>query len=242
MIFNQAEFEIKCEWGLAGIEQLAPVSDVIIIVDVLSFSTCVSIAIDNEATVYPYKYKDKTAAEYAAAKRAILASPYRKTTEGYSLSPTSLLKIPKRTKLVLPSPNGATLSLAAANVPTFAGCLRNAQAIAEGIQSHKSGSRISVIPAGERWPDGSLRPSFEDLVGAGAIISYLAGTKSPEAELAKSTFNQFGNSLEHYLKHCSSGKELISRGFEEDVELAAQLNISQNVPILKESSYIRFGV
>ena len=38
MYFDQQEFDVRFEWGLAGIEALAPVSDVIVIVDVLSFS------------------------------------------------------------------------------------------------------------------------------------------------------------------------------------------------------------
>lgn len=48
MIYNQQEFEIRMEWGLKGAEMLAPVSDVMIIVDVLSFSTCVDIATQRE--------------------------------------------------------------------------------------------------------------------------------------------------------------------------------------------------
>ena len=40
-------------------------------------------------------------------------------------------------------------------------------------------------PCGERWmADSSLRPAFEDLVGAGAIIRHLWGTTSPEARLS----------------------------------------------------------
>ncbi|OUL22522.1 2-phosphosulfolactate phosphatase [Nostoc sp. 106C] len=235
MIFDQAEFALRCEWGQQGVAQLAPISDAIIIVDVLSFSTATEIATNNGAIIYPYQWRDDSAIDYAKSLKAEL-SKGRMSQEGYSLSPASLTKIPTGTKLVIPSPNGSTLTLLTGKTPTIAGCLRNSEAVAKFAQ--KYGSRIAVIPAGEKWEDGTLRPAFEDLIGAGAILSCLSGSLSPEAETAIVAFHTFQNNLLTFLKKCSSGKELIDKGYELDVELAAAFNISDCVPLFTENAYI----
>lgn len=231
--YEQAEFEIRCEWGARGVEQLASISDVAIIVDILSFSTCVEIATSRGAIVFPCHWKNE-AEEFAASLDAELA--VRRGERGvhnqYSLSPLSLSQIPEGTRLVLPSPNGSTISLATGDTPTLAGCLRNCRAVAEAAMSY--GERIAVVPAGEKWHDGSLRPAFEDWIGAGAILSYLKGNVSPEAASAIAAYRQAVPHLNDLLKQCSSGKELIGKGFESDVDLAAELDVSQGVPILRD--------
>ncbi|GJD17587.1 hypothetical protein RIVM261_025430 [Rivularia sp. IAM M-261] len=83
-----------------------------------------------------------------------------------------------------------------------------------------------------------MRFAFEDLVGAGAILSYLKGTFSPEAQVAIAAFQSCKDDLLGYLRKCSSGKELIYRGFGQDVELAAVLNVSSCVPRFVESAYV----
>lgn len=237
MIFNQAEFEIRCEWSEQGIIQLAPISDVIIIVDVLSFSTCVEIATNQEAIIFPYQWNDQSAADYAKLMNAKLASKERISNNSYSLSPTSMIKIPAETRLVLPSPNGASLTLGTGQTLTLTGCLRNCKAIADFAQNY--GTKISVIPAGEKWQNGSLRPALEDLVGAGAILSYLKGSLSPEAEVAVAVFHSIKDNLLSVLRNCSSGKELIARGFATDIELAAAINASSCVPLFRDNAYIK---
>lgn len=233
MIFDQAEFNLRCEWGPQGVTQLAAFSDVVVIVDVLSFSTCVDIATSRGAIVFPYRWQAESAAAYAAHMAAELAS--RDRTAQYSLSPASLQTISAGTRLVLPSPNGSTLTRQTGKTPTLTGCFRNCAAIAAGAQT--LGTNIAVIPAGERWADGSLRPAWEDWIGAGAILSQLPGTRSPEAEAAIVAFLQVQAQLTDVIYRCSSGKELIARGFMEDVRLASQLNISQNCPRLKDGAY-----
>jgi 2-phosphosulfolactate phosphatase len=239
MTFDQAEFAVRCEWGEHGVRHLAPISDAIIIVDVLSFSTCVDIATARGAEVYPWRWKDRTAQAFAAQINAEVAGK-RDTRHGYSLSPASLLKIPAGTRLVLSSPNGATLSLAAGTTPTFAGCLRNCRAIA--IAALRHGTRIAVIPAGERWSDGSLRPALEDWLGAGALIHHLVEVAqlslSPEAQLARAAFENTQSNLPAMLQRCSSGKELFERGFADDVELAAQYDVSDSAPRLHEQAFL----
>lgn len=235
MQVNQLEFHIRLEWGIKGIEVLAPISDVLIIVDILSFSTSVDIATSNGAIVLPYTYKDQTAQEFATTHQALLAQPKRSLSTGFTLSPSSLLKISPGTKLVLPSPNGSTLSLFTSTVPTICGCLRNAQVVAEYARGY--GKNIGIIPAGERWEDGTLRVACEDLLGAGAILSYLKGKLSPESRLAQIAFTEFKDHLTQKIKGCGSGKELIARGFEQDIDLACAVNSSDNIPILINNQY-----
>lgn len=237
MVFDQTEFEIRCEWGEHGVSVLTPISDVVIIVDVLSFSTSVDIAVDRGATVFPYLWKDERAAKFAASAKATLADPKR-TKGKLSLSPASLVNIQSGTRLVLPSPNGATLSLLGKPATVLAGCLRNARAVA--VAAMKLGTTIAVIPAGERWKaDDSLRPAFEDWIGAGAILTHLNGNRSPEAVVAVAAFKEVEGDLANYLNQCSSGKELIERGFSEDVRLASQLNVSDSVPALLNDVFVR---
>ena len=60
-----SEVNINCEWGLEGIEKFLSSSDVIIIVDVLSFSTSVDIACGNGAVLYPCYFTGSEAEVYA---------------------------------------------------------------------------------------------------------------------------------------------------------------------------------
>jgi len=228
----QSDWDIQCEWGGQGLAALAPLSDVVIIVDVLSFSTCVEIAVSRGGLVFPFAWNDARAEAFARDMGAVLAGP--RGGAPFSLSPSSLLGVSPGTRLVLPSPNGATLSLEAPG-PVLAGCLRNAAAVARTAGA--AGKRVLVLPAGERWPDGSLRPCLEDWLGAGAILDALSGPCSPEAETARAAFRALRADLPRVLHTCTSGRELVERAYTQDVDLAAALNVSDTVPVLREGAY-----
>lgn len=234
MNFDQSEYDLRCEWGMRGLLSLAASSDVVVIVDVLSFSTAIDIAVSNGACVFPYRWNDDSAERFARDKGALLASD-RTLAGQYSLSPASLRSMPAQTRFVLPSPNGSTLALSANGIPMFTACLRNAPAVAK--RAAACGSRIAVIPAGERWDDNALRPCLEDLIGAGAVLAELKGTLSPEAELVVASFTRFRRTLHDALSRCGSGKELIQRGFAQDVELAAEYAVSSAAPVFDEDRF-----
>jgi 2-phosphosulfolactate phosphatase len=77
------------------------------------------------------------------------------------------------------------------------------------------------------------------LIGAGAIISHLSGKLSPEAVAAVAAFQEARPKLAEHLAQCSSGKELIERGFADGVNLASELNTSRSAPVLVDAAYVR---
>ena len=138
---------------------------------------------------------------------------------------------------MLPSPNGARVSLAAApsGAVVLAGCLRNARAVAEVAQ--QAGRTFNVIPSGERWRDGSMRPALEDALGAGAILAP-ARPRSPEAEAAVAIFERCRDNLLMTLDACGSGRELDERGHHDDKFIAAELDASACVPRLDGIGFV----
>src|SRR5262249_24511404 len=100
---------------------------------------------------------------------------------------------------------------------------------------------VAEIPAGERWPDGSLRPAVEDLWGAGAYLAALAarriGPASPEAQVAIAAFRDASADLPRRLRDCASGRELIDYGFGPDVDIAAEFGQSRSVPVFHGASF-----
>lgn len=232
---------VVCEWGLAGVQAWAAKAAVFIIVDVLSFSTAVSVAVDRGAEIAPFPYGDPKAASLAAARiGAVAASPKRALGGQISLSPSSLKALDPGSRILLPSPNGSRLSLATGETHTLCGCFRNASAVAEAANAVVGEGLIAVIAAGERWPDQSLRPAIEDWLGAGAIINALDGVESAEASLARRTFVAAETDLAAVVRESVSGRELIDRGFEADVEIALEENASRFAPSLQGRPDERF--
>ena len=251
---RQLPYTVRMEWGPDGARTVAPGADLAVVVDVLSFGTCVSVALDRGAEVFPYPWKDTSAEDFAARHGAQLAGP--RDGGGLSLSPAALRAADSLGRLVLPSPNGSALCHALAQeVPLVASvCLRNAAATADWVAANLAEDAvIAVVAAGERWPDGTLRPAVEDQIGAGAFIAGLAAAGkggyeaaegragrhgyAPEAELAMAVFEAAEPDLREMLHSCSSGRELAGAGYGTDVDIAAELDDSDAAAILVDGAF-----
>ncbi|WP_233620690.1 2-phosphosulfolactate phosphatase [Amycolatopsis sp. WAC 01416] len=231
--------DIRLEWGTEGVGALGADCAVLVIVDVLSFCTTTDLVLGNDGRVLPVRWRDQRGAEAAKARGAILAGEKQ-----WTLRPSSVTEIPSGTLLALPSPNGATLCDAAATTGAvvLAGCLRNAAAVAERAAELADGAPIGVIPAGERWgigihteatTFGPLRPCVEDQLGAGAIVAALDGYGRLSAEARLAAIAAKSIDIAEALTECSSGRELAAAGHANDVTLAAKLDTSSRVPLLR---------
>ncbi|MCE6993547.1 2-phosphosulfolactate phosphatase [Saccharothrix sp. S26] len=228
-MFGQEGCRLRLEWGPEGVAALGEQCAVLVIVDVLSFSTAVDVVVARGGAVRPVRWADRAAAA-------------RPADPSWELRPSSLVTVPAGTELELASPNGATLcSLASATgAVVLAGCLRNARAVAAAARELAEGGPIGVVPAGERWgvnvvesaEAGPLRPAVEDLLGAGAIMSSLLGYGSASVEAALAAETYAWASVEDVVAGCVSGRELIAAGHADDVALASQVNVSTAVPRL----------
>jgi len=237
----QRGFGVRFDWGPTGARRLAPGSALAVVVDVLSFTTSVSVLVEAGTRVYPYPWEDGR--DFARRHGAAIAVGRRAVTAAapWSLSPAALRRAPATPRLVLPSPNGSAIAAAIQDhCGLVAGSLRNAGAVGRWLASCGVGTvdrPLTVVAAGERWPDGSLRPALEDLLGAGAVIAALAGTSlSPEAAAALAAFRACAD-IPAAVATSASGRELAAIGFAEDVAVAVEVDASVAVPLMVDGAF-----
>lgn len=223
------------EWGRAGLREAGRQADVVVVVDVLSFTTSVAVAAEHDVLVHPIRPGERYAASVARRLGAHLAG---KRGAAVSLSPATLARLDPGDRVVLASPHGATLALeaAATGASVVAASLRNAGAVAQWLGGHQR--RVVVIAAGETWRDGAPRTAIEDFLGAGALLSHFpTSALSAEARVAAEAFRASQGELEAILRGCTSGRELAAQGYVDDVICASELDASPVVPLLVDGVF-----
>lgn len=249
-----SDAHVHVEWGPSGARLAGDRGDVVVIVDVLAFSTSVATTVARGGTALSYSGDELDAmggrdAAAAALDAEVVAKDRAATTARFSLSPASLAAIGPGDRLIFTSLNGAACTSAASNAPlVLVGALTNRTSVADVVRdllADGSAGRCTIVACGERWtsvssePD-SLRPSIEDLIGAGAVVAALGDVhRSPEADVAAASFGAVEDRLEHVLRGCVSGRELVERGFPDDVDLAAAIDSTPVVPCWDTTNLIR---
>jgi 2-phosphosulfolactate phosphatase len=238
---------VQLAWGRRGAQAAAERADILVVVDTLRFSTAAATAVHHGAVIYPCPVDEALVRALAqrvggevALHRHTPSTP-TSTPARFSLSPRAYLAVEPGTRVVLPSPNGATCCQYGPRTPAlFVGALVNAHAVAGAVfhllttQQHLN---VTVLACGERWripaEEDVLRFALEDYLGAGAVLSALPFPQTIEAQACGATFRALREQLEAALWECESGQELRTKGLGEDVRHAAQLNIYDTVPMLR---------
>jgi 2-phosphosulfolactate phosphatase len=239
----QSAAAVRFEWGPTGAAALEATAGCLVVIDVLSFTTAVTVATGRGIAVLPWRLSDPGAEALAAANGAELAVRRRDMSgeHPWSLSPGALTSAPFTPRLVLPSPNGSAIAAAARGV-VVAACLRNAAAAAAWALQHGYGTDerpIAVIASGERWPDGSLRPALEDGLGAGAVLAHLsaAGCRLSAEAAAMATTYKATVDVGEAVRASASALELKAVGFSSDVDVAVELGVDAHVAVLADGAF-----
>ncbi|TAM69526.1 MAG: phosphosulfolactate phosphohydrolase [Microbacteriaceae bacterium] len=247
---TQSRYEVRFDWAVEGLNSIAPDAGVIVVVDAISFTTTIELAVAHGLAVLPHSGQG-SAADAAGAAGAALGKP--RGEPGVSLSPSSITPesvagIAPLTRVLMPSLNGSRVCASAAvfGVPVVAATLRNRTAVARWILSQQAERgtrlRVAIVAAGEVRADGTTRFCVEDLLTAGAVVDALATVGidycSPEAAAACAAYTGLARATGHLLTASVSGQQLIEDGQRADVELAAQLDVSDTVPVLRDGAFV----
>jgi 2-phosphosulfolactate phosphatase len=137
---------------------------------------------------------------------------------------------------------GSPIALPDVRAAVIAGGFGNRTAVAEWVLARQAekGDRfaVAVIASGSERADGSIRFAVEDLLAAGAVVDALASVGidycSPEAAAACAAFTALRGAVGHLVSASANGKELLSRDPTFDLDAVAGIDISDEVPLLKE--------
>jgi 2-phosphosulfolactate phosphatase len=247
---TQSPYEVRFDWGIEGLRSIADGVGVIVVIDTISFTTTVELATALGLEVEPFPTLDRgAAAAYAESVGARLAG--RRGDPGLSLSPTSMtaenVAAFGAPRAVVISLNGSRVAAEAGRygVPVVAANLRNFSAVARWVLDHQrqlgQRAKVAIVASGERRADDTLRPAVEDQLAAGAVVGALAhlgiDASSPEAAVAAAGFEALRRAAGHLLTASVSARELAAVDQLEDVRIAARLDVSDVVPVMRDGVF-----
>jgi 2-phosphosulfolactate phosphatase len=209
--YDQQRYQVRLEWGALGLGRLAP-ADVVVVVDVLRFSTMVTDAV-------------------AAGERVLLdddahavsingAPAAGRAAEDDALVLLGCLR------------NASAVAAAIADEQDGRGARTSVSIIAAGERigsDHMSPVRFveDLLGAG----------AIIDALGEHGIDH-----TSPEAAAAVEAYRGLGGGVRHLIGASGSGQELLARGEQDDVVRAAEVDAETAVPVLDGGWFRARGV
>jgi 2-phosphosulfolactate phosphatase len=205
--FDQSRYQVRMDWGAAGLARLAP-ADVVVVVDVLRFSTTVIDAVERgedyalDAAAHAFSINGAAAAEAAAESGAVV---------------------------LLGALRNATAVAAAVLAEQERRAVRTSIAIiAAGELTGRDAATTVRFAVEDQLGAGAII----DALGVLGVDH-----TSPEAAVACEAFRALRGATKHLLTASGSGLELIELGRRDEVLAAAARDAASVVPVLRDGVF-----
>lgn len=222
MPLTQSPYQVRFEWGVAGLARLAP-ADVIVVVDVLRFSSTVTDAVDAGVAV------ELADARGWSPNGAVVATAAAETGAEVLIGCLRNASAVARAVLALQDRRGQRTSVSV---------------IAAGEQAGEQDAGSIRFAVEDLFGAGAIIAALSDLG---------LDHTSPEAAAAGEAARGLRRALRHLLTASGSGRELtagvganatekmIAAGLvPTDVAAAAEADATDSVPVLRDGGFVRF--
>jgi len=209
--FDQSRYQVRFEWGVAGLDRLAP-ADVVVVVDVLRFSSSAVARIDAGEEVPLDAAAHAVSLNGAAVARAAAGDP----------APLVLLGSLRNAAAVA----GAAL----AEQHRRSGRTSIAVIAAGELASREPGAPVRFAVE-DLLGAGAV---------VDALSALGVDHTSPEAAAACEAFRGLRTAARHLLTASGSGQELVERGLRDEVLAAAEVDASASVPALRSGVFTAY--
>ena len=206
--FDQRRYQVRFEWGAAGLARLAP-TDVVVAVDVLRFSTTVTNSVARGETVPLGDAAHAVSLNGAAVAAAAAASG--------SLVVLGCLR------------NARAVAEAVLAEQQRRGERTSIAVIAAGELAGRDPGSPLRFAVGDQLGAGAII----DALGVLGIDH-----TSPEAAAACESFRGLRGAVRHLLTASGSGQELVALGRRDEVLAAAELDAETTVAVLREGAFV----
>ena len=208
--FDQSTYQVRVEWGAAGLARLAP-ADVVVVVDVLRFSSRVTAQLEAGADRVPL---DATAHDVSLNGAAVAAA----AQQSGAVVLLGCLR------------NASAVADAVLAEQHRRGARTSVAIIAAGERLGRDTEELRVAVE-DQFGAGAI----VDALGARGVDH-----TSPEAAAAGEAFRALRGALRHLLTASGSGRELIDRGLRDDVLAAAAVDAASVVPVLRDGAFVAY--